>query len=91
MGWENIKITPSQLDKVKREALKLEFAYMLERSFLPLKVKYRPVIGAYSQFGCGGDFSGKAQQKQAKTAKTKQDVSTKVMRVNGKTGKAVMV
>lgn len=83
-------IRPSQLDVVKRVAVPLEEKYMLQYMDLKLKKKYRPSFGAYPQFGCGGDWSGKTGTR-AKTASSKVKQEIKTMRVDGLTGKALMV
>lgn len=91
MGWEDIRVSPNQLAVVKRIAVPIETRYMQERLFIPLRKKYRPPYGSASQYGCGGDWSGKTQHK-AKTSKTKVEQPKKmVMKVNGATGHSVMV
>jgi hypothetical protein len=88
MGWEDVKVNPSSLAIVKRQATGIETRYMLERLFLPLKKKYRPTMAALSQWGCGGDYSGKTNKKKGNNTAARAKVANKpmIMRVNAGTG-----
>lgn len=76
-------------------ATRLEIAYADERRHIPLKGKYRPKRGSLPQWGTGGDYGSRKNNKtdspQAMLGRSIQHKPRKMVLVIGPTGKRTMV